>query len=91
MTQRAGWSYAIANSVARCGDVAFWTDVPPAMELIMAHVMAMEASGPIVYMGVGEGFSILGQGKVGEIRGVRAVRDVEVGREHRTLISEVIE
>ena len=62
-----GQSHAIANSVAWSRDVANWAGVAAAVELIMAHVMAVETGSPISYMGVKEGFIILCQD---EIRGV---------------------
>ena len=47
--------------------MANWAGVAAAVELIMAHVMAVETGSPISYMGVKEGFIILCQD---EIRGV---------------------
>ena len=55
--------------MAQCRDVAFRANVVSAMELIMAHSMAMETGGPILYVRVQERFVILGQGKIWGIRG----------------------
>ena len=57
------------------------------MELVVAHVMAMETGCPIANMGIWEGCIVLGQGEVRGIRGVGCIRDVEVGREHGAFIS----
>ena len=67
VTQGVGWSHAISDSVAWSRDVTNWAGVAVAVELIMAHVMAVETGSPISYMGVKEGFIILCQG---EVRGV---------------------
>ena len=42
--------------------MAFWTNAAAAMELVMAHLMAMETGGPVSYMRVWKGFIILGYG-----------------------------
>ena len=60
MTGRAGGSYVVADGMAGGRNVAFWTNVAAAMELVMAHSIAMETGSPIVYVGVQKGFIILG-------------------------------
>ena len=60
MTREWGGSHAVADGMARGRNVAFWTNVAVAMELVMAHSMAMETGSPIVYVGVQKGFIILG-------------------------------
>ena len=57
------------------------------MELVVAHVMAMETSSPIMYVGVQEEFIILSNGKIWRIRGTGFIRNVEVGRECGVFIS----
>ena len=44
--------------------MAFRTSVAAAVELIMAHPVAMETGGPVVYVIVWERFVVLGQGQV---------------------------
>ena len=51
-------------------DMAFWTGVVVAVELIMAHPVAMEAGSPVAYMRVRERLIILSQSKVRGFRGV---------------------
>ena len=53
-------SHAIAKGVAGGGDMAFWADILAAMELVMAHSVAMKASGPVAYMGFQKRFVVLG-------------------------------
>ena len=48
--------------MARCGNVTFWADVTVAMELVVAHLVAMETGHLVLYVRVWEGFIILGQG-----------------------------
>ena len=48
--------------MAGSGDMAFRAGVAMAMELIMAHSVAMETSGPVMYMRVWERFIVLGEG-----------------------------
>ena len=50
--------------------MAFWTGVVVAVELIMAHPVAMEAGSPVAYMRVWERLVILSQSKVRGFRGV---------------------
>ena len=71
MTGGMGGSHAVANGVARGRNVAFWADISAAMELVMAHSVAMETGGPVVYMGVQKGFVVLGEGQVWVVRGTR--------------------
>ena len=42
--------------------MAFWTNVAAAVELIMAHPVAMKAGSPVVNVIVREWFIVLGQG-----------------------------
>ena len=42
--------------------MAFREDVVMAVELIMAQPVAMETSGPVVYVGIWKWFIVLGQG-----------------------------
>ena len=44
--------------------MALWTSIAAAVELIMAHPMAMKAGSPVVYMIVWERFIVLGQGQI---------------------------
>ena len=90
MTWGARGSHAIAKGVARGGDEVFWAPVAMAVELVVAHLMAMETGSPISYVRVWERFIVLGQGKIGGIRGVWVIQDMEVGWEHRALCPEVI-
>ena len=83
-------SHAISSSVTGSGDVALWTEVAAAVELIMAHPVAMKAGRPVVYVIVRERFIVLGQGQVRGVRGAWVVRDVEGGQERRALRSEVV-
>ena len=71
--------------------MAFWTGVVMAVELIMAPPVAIEAGGPVAYMGVWERFIVLSQGKVRGFGGVWVIRDVEIGWEHGALCLEVIQ
>ena len=59
-TGRTRRSHAVANGVAGGGDVAFQADVLVAMELVMAHLVAMETDGPVAYVGIWKGFIVLG-------------------------------
>ena len=45
--------------------MAFWTSVAVAVELIMAHPVAMKAGSPVTYVIVWERFIVLGQGQIG--------------------------
>ena len=60
MARRVGRSHAVTNGVAKGGNVAFQENVAAAMELVVAHTMAMETGCPIVYMGIRKGFIVLG-------------------------------
>ena len=55
-------SHTIADCMSGGGNVAFRTNVAVAMELVMAHPMAMETGSPVSYMRVQEGFIVLGYG-----------------------------
>ena len=72
------------------GDVTFRANVAAAVELIMAHSVAVKAGCPVAYVIVRERFIVLGQGQVRGVRGVWVIRDVEGGQEHRALHSEVV-
>ena len=72
------------------GDTAYRTSVAAAVELIMAHPVAMKAGSPVAYVIVRERFIVLGQGQVWGVRGAWVVRDVEGGRECRALHPGVI-
>ena len=61
-TWGARGSHAIAKGVAGSRDVAFWASVAATVEFVVAHSVAMETSGPIVYMGIQKWFIVLGQG-----------------------------
>ena len=76
--------------MARGRDMALWTGVVMAVELVMAPSVAMEAGGPIVYMRVWERFVVLSQCKVRRFGGVWVIRDVEIGWEHGALCPKVI-
>ena len=71
-------------------DMAFWTGVVTAVELIMAPPVAMEAGSPVAYMRVWERFIVLSQGKIRGSGGVWVIRDVEIGWEHGAFRPEVI-
>ena len=71
-------------------DTAFRTSVAAAVELIMAHPVTMKAGSPVTNVKVRERFIVLGQGQIWGVRGTRVVGDVEGGREHRALRSEVV-
>ena len=60
MTGGMGGPHAVANGVARGRNVAFWTDISAAMELVMAHSVAMETGGLVAYVEIQKGFVILG-------------------------------
>ena len=70
--------------------MTFRAGIAMAVELIMAHLMAMETSGPISYVRVGERFIVLSQGQVQGVRGAWVIRDVEIGWEHSTFCPEVV-
>ena len=64
LTGGARGSHAISKGMARSGDVALRTSVATAMELIVAHPVAMETSPPVVYVRVQERLIVLGQGQI---------------------------
>ena len=45
--------------------MALWTSVAAAVELIMAHPVAMKAGRPVAYVRVWERLIVLGQGQIG--------------------------
>ena len=46
------------------GDMALWTGVAMAVELIVAHPVAMETGCPVAYVRVWERLIVLGQGQI---------------------------
>ena len=70
--------------------MALRTNVSAAVELIMAHPVAMKAGCPVVDVGVWEGFIVLGQGQIRGVRRAWMVRDMEIGRECGGVSSEVV-
>ena len=64
MTRGVRGSHAVAKSVSGGGDMALRTSVAAAVELIMAHSVAMKAGSPVAYMIVRERFVVLGQGQI---------------------------
>ena len=50
--------------MAGSGDKAFQTGVAMAVELIVAHPVAMETGSPVAYVRVRERFIVLGQGQI---------------------------
>ena len=89
-TGGARGSHAIADGVARSGDMAFRAGVVAAMELVMAHTVAVETGGPVVNVRVRKGFIILDQGEVRGVREAGVVGNVERSREHGAFIPKVI-
>ena len=83
-------SHAIANDVARSGDVAFRAGVVVAMELVMAHAVAVETGGPVANVRVRKGFIVLDQGEVGGVREAGVIRNMERSREHGAFIPQVV-
>ena len=83
-------SHAIAKSMSGGGDAAFRAGVAAAVELIMAHPVAMKAGSPVTYVIVWERFIVLGHGQVRGVQGAWVIRDVEGGRERRALRPEVV-
>ena len=55
MTEGAGRSHEITNGVTGSRDVAFQANITAAMELVVAHLVAMETCGPVAYMGIRKG------------------------------------
>ena len=53
--------------------MALRTNVSAAVELIVAHPVAMETGGPVAYMRIQEWFIILGYGKIRGVRGSRVI------------------
>ena len=70
--------------------MAFWTSVAAAVELIMAHPVAMKTGRPVSYMRVWERLVVLGQGQIWGIRGAWMVGDMETGQECGAFRPEVI-
>ena len=70
--------------------MAFRTSIAAAVELIVAHPVAMKAGCPVAYVGVWEGFIILGQGQIRGVRRAWMVRDMEIGRKCGGVSSEVV-
>ena len=70
--------------------MALWAGVVPAVELIMAHPVAMETGNPVAYMRIQEWFIVLGYGKIRGVRGSQVIRDMDVGWKCGVLHSKVI-
>ena len=66
------------------------TGVATAVELIVAHPVAMETGGPVAYMRVWERFIILSQGKIRGFGGVWVIQDMESGWERGALHLKVV-
>ena len=60
MTRGTRRSHAVTNGVTRSSNVAIRANVLVAMELVMAHLVAMETDGPVAYVGIWKGFIVLG-------------------------------
>ena len=71
--------------------MAFRTGVAMAVELIVAHPVAVETGSPVAYMRVRERFIVLGQGQVWRVQRMWVVQDVEIGWECGTFCPEVIQ
>ena len=70
--------------------MALRTNVVAAVELVMAHPMAVETGRPVSYMRVWERLIVLGQGQIRGVRGAWVVGDMEGGRQCGALSPEVI-
>ena len=70
--------------------MAFQAGVATEVELIMAHPVAMETGGPVVYMRIQEWFIILGYGEIRGVQGSWVVRDVDIGGKCGVLRPKVI-
>ena len=71
--------------------MALQTGVAMAVELIMAHPVAMETGGPVAYVRVQEWFIILGYSEIRGVRGSWVIRDVDIGGKCGVLRSEVVQ
>ena len=71
--------------------MALWAGVAVAVELIMAHPVAMETGSPVAYVRLQEWFIVLGYGKIRGVQGLWVIRDVDIGRKHGALCSQVIQ
>ena len=60
MTRGTRRSHAVTNGVTRGSNVAIRANVLVAMELVMAHSVAMETGGLVAYVEIQKGFVILG-------------------------------
>ena len=70
--------------------MAFQAGVATAVELIVAHPVAMETGSPVAYMRIQEWFIVLGYGKIRGVQGSQVIRDMDIGRKHGVLCSKVI-
>ena len=59
--------------------MALRTNVMAAVELIVAHSVAVETGRPVSYMRVWEGLVVLGQGQIWGVGGAWMVGDMEGG------------
>ena len=53
--------------MAGSGDKTLWTGVATAVELIVAHPVAVETGSPVAYMRIREGFIVLGLGQIWQV------------------------
>ena len=90
VTRGVRGSHAIASGMAGSGDMAFQAGVATAVELIVAHPVAMETGSPVAYMRIQEWFIVLGYGKIRGVQGSQVIRDMDIGRKHGVLCSKVI-
>ena len=70
--------------------MALRTNVAAAVELIMAHPVAMKAGSPVMYVIVWERFIVLGQGQIRCVRRAWVIGDMEGSWERGAFGSEVI-
>ena len=77
--------------MAGSGDMALQAGVAAAVELIMAHPVAMETGSPVAHVRLQEWFIVLGYGKIRGVRGLWVIRDVDIGRKRGALHSQVIQ
>ena len=68
--------------MARGRDMALWAGIAAAVELIVAHPVAMETCSPVAYVRIWEWFIILGYCEIRGVRRAWVVRDVDIGGKH---------
>ena len=59
--------------------MALWAGVVVAVELIVAHPVAMETCSPVAYVRIRELFIVLGYCEIGGVRRAWVIRDVDIG------------